>query len=97
MAGHDNEWTVATLKAYFEALRTEDQRALILLSESLRTQLERIVAGFDELKTTVERFHSTIAGEEKQTEKEWLRILNVATLIVTSGVLIFEFFLRKGG
>ena len=40
---HNNEWTVATLKAYFEALRIEDHRAIELLAKNVKDRLNILI------------------------------------------------------
>lgn len=40
----DNEWTVATLKTYFEALRKEDHRAVELLAKGITDRFNALIA-----------------------------------------------------
>ncbi len=40
---HDNEWTVASLKEYFEALRKEDHRAIELLAKNVKDRLNIVI------------------------------------------------------
>lgn len=86
--GHDNEWTVATLKAYFDALRREDQRALELLGVAVRGQLERLAVEFAELKTAVDQFHSAFLGSQKQGDYDWLRFVNIVVVTGAAGTLL---------
>ena len=90
--GHDNEWTVATLKAYFDALRTEDQRAISLLGNEVRLRLDTMAVSFDRLKESVDQFHSSISGQEKRGNRDTLVIFNIITVISTIGLIAVNIF-----
>lgn len=86
--GHDNDWTVRTLKEHFDALRAEDQKAIVLLSIDLGGRLDRITSSFENLKTSVDRFHAAIAERETKGKWDFGVIINIATLVIAAGVLI---------
>jgi len=87
MSGHDNEWTVATLKAYFEALRTEDQKAVMLLAKDMAERLNLLARSFEELKTSVEQFHASFKGRKEEGATMFLRVANIITIVIALGTL----------
>jgi hypothetical protein len=88
---HDNDWTVRTLKEHFDALRTEDQRAIFVLSRDITARLDRVSIGFEELKATVDKFHAALEGGMLKSKSDYGVIINVLTLIVALGLLAATF------
>jgi Mg2+ and Co2+ transporter CorA len=87
---HNNDWTVATLKQYFDALRREDEKAIVLLSRDINTRLDSLSRNFEDLKISVERFHSTFEGVARKGQSDWLRIITIVTLLISVTVMSLD-------
>ena len=93
-ADHNNDWTVSTLKQYFDTLRKEDEKAIVLLRTDMTIRLDRISESFEELKTSVEQFHASYRGGESASSIVFFRTANVLAIIIAAGALIVSLFHR---
>lgn len=84
-----------TVKEHFEALRREDQKALILLSADLSKRLDLIVESFDELKTSVNEFHAAYGGQQKKGRTDSLILFNTITLILSMTLIGLHFWIAR--
>jgi hypothetical protein len=90
---------VVTAKEHFSQLRTEDQRAVVLLAKELGSRLDQIVESnrafgrdLETLKSAVEVFQSSASGVEKKGRANGLILFNTATLLMTVALLVLQFY-----
>lgn len=91
---HDGDWTVRTLKEYFEALRREDERAIVLLRLDVTAQLERLGISLSDLKNTVVEFNASYGGSEKRGSRDYAAILAIINIVGLIALVFVEYFVR---
>ena len=81
-----------TAKEHFASLRAEDQKAVVLLARDLGDRLDKMATAFEDLKTSVDRFHAAYTGHEDKGQNDKLLTFNTISILIAIALLVVEIY-----
>ncbi len=90
------EWTIATLKQHFEALRTDDLRAVAELAASNEKALQETRTATEKRFDSVNEFRGQLSDQTKTyvTKAELYAGLIAVTALIGAAATVLRFFVH---